>query len=236
MNPERRIILSCEHAGNRVPRAYKHLFAADPHVLTTHRGYDIGIAPVAAALQQALDCPLCVHPWTRLLVDVNRTHRPSLFSEFSKPLHETEKQHLIDAYYTPYQEQLGRLTAEAVRQGPVLHVSLHSFTPELRGEKRNADIGILYDPARSEETACAKALLTDLQERSGLRIRRNYPYRGRADGMTRRFRRQYPQLQYIGLELEFNQALLTSLPPKHRRQLVDMLVHTMSHSNRLPDR
>lgn len=223
MKPARRILLSCEHAGNRVPRAYKHLFAADPHVLTTHRGYDIGIAPLAVALQAALECPLCVHPWTRLLVDVNRTHRESLFSEFSKPLTGSEKQHLIDAYYTPYQEQLGRLAAEQIQRGPVLHLSLHSFTPELRGEKRNADIGILYDPARSEETSYGKKLQNRLQERSGLHVRRNYPYRGRSDGMTRRFRRQYPQTTYIGLELEFNQGLLTSLTPKHRHQLIDML-------------
>ncbi len=220
MKHNRRILLSCEHAGNRVPRIYKHLFAADPHVLTTHRGYDIGIAPVAAAVQEVLGCPLCVHEWTRLLADVNRTHQPSLFSEFSKPLNATEKQQLLNAYYTPYQERLGRAVAELMRAGPVLHLSLHSFTPEWRGRKRNADIGILYDPARSQETAYANELQRQLQERSGLRIRRNYPYRGRSDGMTRRFRRQYPQSRYLGFEIEFNQALLTSLTSKHLRKLV----------------
>jgi predicted N-formylglutamate amidohydrolase len=227
MKRKRRILLSCEHAGNRVPRAYRRLFAADPDVLTTHRGYDIGIAPVAAALQEVLECPLCVHEWTRLLADVNRTHQPSLFSQYSKPLNETEKQQLIDAYYTPYQERLGRAVAELMRAGPVLHLSLHSFTPQLRGRKRNADIGILYDPARSQETAYANELQRRLQEWSGLRIRRNYPYRGRSDGMTRRFRRQYPQSRYLGFEIEFNQALLTSLTPKQRRELVGQLAKSL---------
>lgn len=223
MKKGRQLILSCEHAGNRVPKAYQSLFVNHPDVLKTHRGYDIGVAAVAAQLQKQLGCPLCVHEWTRLLVDVNRTHRASLFSEFSKPLNDAEKQRLIDAYYTPYHEQLCEVVSNRMQRGPVLHLSLHSFTPELRGQRRNADIGIMYDPARSKETAYALTLQARLREISGLRIRRNYPYLGRSDGMTRRLRRLYSQTQYLGFEIEFNQAMLTSLNPKERQKLISML-------------
>ena len=45
--PERewRLLLSCEHGGNRVPPEYGELFADAEAVLQTHRGYDIGILP-----------------------------------------------------------------------------------------------------------------------------------------------------------------------------------------------
>jgi len=41
----------------------------------------------------------------------------------------------------------------------------------------------------------------------GLRVRRNYPYRGAADGLTTHLRRQLGP-RYLGVELEINQALL----------------------------
>ncbi len=36
------LIISCEHAGNEVPKEYRHLFEQDPEPLNTHRGVDIG--------------------------------------------------------------------------------------------------------------------------------------------------------------------------------------------------
>ena len=34
------LVLSCEHAHNRVPARYRHLF--DAELLESHRGYDLG--------------------------------------------------------------------------------------------------------------------------------------------------------------------------------------------------
>ena len=41
-----------------------------------------------------------------------------------------------------------------------------------------------------------------------LRVRRNYPYLGRADGLPTATRRRWPQDRYIGFELELNQKRL----------------------------
>ena len=41
-----------------------------------------------------------------------------------------------------------------------------------------------------------------------LRVRRNYPYAGKGDGMTRFLRRRYPASRYVGIELELNQAFV----------------------------
>lgn len=227
MKRMRRIILSCEHAGNRVPRAYKYLFTTNPDVLKTHRAYDIGIAPIVVGLQKALKCPLCLYEWTRLLIDVNRTRRVSQFSKFSRQLSDTEKQHLIDTYDAPYKNRLKGLIDKQRRYGPVLHLSLHSFTPVWKGKRRNADIGILYDPTRKQEKQFAETLQTRLGQELRLRVRRNYPYLGRAEGMTTRLRRQYSQKQYMGIEIELNQGFLGSLTAKQQQDLVNSLAEAL---------
>ena len=88
---------------------------------------------------------------------------------------------------------------------------MHSFTNVLDDEIRNADIGLLYDPARPGETALCKRWQHMLRElEPSLRVRRNYPYRGNADGLTTWLRRRFPDAHYVGVELELNQALLAS--------------------------
>jgi hypothetical protein len=46
------------------------------------------------------------------------------------------------------------------------------------------------------------------EEYPRLRVRRNYPYAGKGDGMTRSLRRSFPPKRYVGIELELNQALV----------------------------
>jgi predicted N-formylglutamate amidohydrolase len=91
----------------------------------------------------------------------------------------------------------------------VVHVSSHSFTPELHGKMRNADVGLLYDPARSGEVEFCelwkKSLAVCAPE---LKVRRNYPYAGKGDGLTRYFRTQFSRAEYIGIELEINQRFV----------------------------
>lgn len=210
MRSFRRIILSCEHAGNRVLKKYEKLFSTNAEILNTHRGYDIGAISVASKMQRLLDCPLCQYPWTRLLIDVNRRYPGSLYSEFSKKLDPSDKVDLMNNYYTPYRQGFDELIFKECDKTGVLHLSLHSFTPILKGHKRNADIGILYDPSRKQEKQFAAKLQDSLREQMGLRVRRNYPYRGRSDGVTTWLRKKYTQAQYLGIEIELNQAFFIS--------------------------
>ena len=88
----------------------------------------------------------------------------------------------------------------------VLHLSIHTFTPELDGEVRDADIGLLFDPASPWETGFCHAWGHRLESNChNLRIRDNYPYLGTDDGFTTYLRYRFPR-DYAGIELEVNQS------------------------------
>lgn len=93
--------------------------------------------------------------------------------------------------------------------GRVIHIASHSFTPVLDGVIRQADVAWLYDPGRAEEPTFATCWRDNLKARCpDLRLRRNYPYQGKDDGLTRQLRRTYPSHRYIGIELEINQRFV----------------------------
>jgi predicted N-formylglutamate amidohydrolase len=206
-----RLVITCEHGGNRVPARYARLFAGAADLLESHRGYDIGALAVARRLSRSLQAPLHHATVTRLLVDLNRSlDHPRLFSERVRGLDAAEKQRIVARHYVPHRRRVEQAIAQDVRARlRVLHLAVHSFTPVLDGEPRRADVGLLYDPARSGELVLCqqwKTLLGALAP--SLRIRRNYPYRGSADGLTTYLRTCFPERWYLGIELELSQALL----------------------------
>jgi len=224
------LLFSCEHAGNHVPRRYRHLFAGHEAVLQTHRAYDLGIYPVAWRLTRRLNRPLFACCVTRLLIDVNRSigHR-FLFSEFSRGLSIRQKQDLLDVYYRHYREGVTDAISQHTTRGhSVLHVSLHSFTPVLSQCVRNADIGLLYDPKRPMETRLARHLQGVLGTAVGLRVRRNYPYRGIADGFVTFLRKRFAGNMYTGLEIELNQRLFKKRGQAEVRPLIESLAAVFS--------
>ncbi len=207
---ETRLFLSCEHGGNEVPPAYRHLFQGREEVLATHRGYDIGILGLAEKLARELDAPLEAATVTRLLVDLNRArHNRTLFSEFTRDLPAVVKEEILARYYHPYRARAtGRVEALLGQIPQVVHVAVHSFTPVFQGEARNADLGLLYDPARPRETRFCRIWQQELERCApALRVRRNYPYRGASDALVTTLRRRLPPGRYLGLELEVNQQL-----------------------------
>lgn len=166
---------------------------------------------MARALAAAFCAPLASATVSRLLIDLNRSiGHPQLFSAATRDLPATLRAQLVARHYQPYREQAERLVSERVSRGrTVIHISSHSFTPELHGKVRQADVGLLYDPARPGETALCerwKAALAALAPE--LRVRRNYPYAGKGDGLTARLRKRFLPHSYLGIELEINQAIV----------------------------
>jgi predicted N-formylglutamate amidohydrolase len=203
------VVISCEHAANAVPATFRHCFPAGGRVLQTHRGYDPGTAELGKRFARTLRCPSIAGRVTRLLVELNRSlHHPRLFSEFAAQLTDKERNELLTRYYHPYRARIRVLVVEQHRKfgTAVVHLSVHSFTPVLSGERRRADVGILYDPRRAGERQFASAWRHHLRLlRPDLLVRRNYPYLGHADGLTTALRREFAEQNYRGLELEVNQ-------------------------------
>ena len=87
----------------------------------------------------------------------------------------------------------------------------------MNGKVRTADVGLLYDPARSGElqlSARWKAMLA--RALPWARVRRNYPYAGSDDGFMPYLRGRFRPADYIGVEIEFNQAHALGAPRRFK--------------------
>ncbi len=85
-----------------------------------------------------------------------------------------------------------------------------STTPVGAGRPRRAPAG------RKRLTALAPEL----------RVRRNYPYAGKGDGLTSHLRVRFAQCDYVGIELEVNQGIVFAAGRRWtalRRMLIDSL-------------
>ncbi len=196
-------VLTCEHYSNALPKEYKNLFRGDKHLAESHRAYDLNAAEIYELMKSEADYALH-YPYSRLLIEPNRSlHHPKLFSELSEVFSVQTKQELIQKYYLPYRNKIEEQCRKYIADGyQVLHLSVHSFTPELHGQKRKAHVGLLYDPKRPLEKDFSKVFKQKLlAQLPTLKVRFNYPYRGTADGFTTYLRKCFPQ-GYAGVELE----------------------------------
>jgi predicted N-formylglutamate amidohydrolase len=222
-------VITCEHGGNRIPAAYRSRFREHKALLATHRGYDIGALVMAKELAKAFHAPLVTSTVSRLLVDLNRSiAHPSVFSDATRDAPKSLRARIVAEHYLPYRLQVEGIVEKSVSSGlRVIHISSHSFTPELNGKVRTADVGLLYDPARFGEVALCSHWKASLASRAReLRVRRNYPYAGKGDGLTLHLRRRFSPRAYVGVELEVNQRIVLNAGAAWislRRALVDSL-------------
>lgn len=198
-------VITCEHAGNLVPEQYANLFRGAEEVLASHRGYDLAAVGVAEAVANGLDAPIHVCQTTRLLIEPNRSiGHPDLFSEFTHGLPVEKKNGLLASVYHPYRDGVTKTISNSNK--PVLHLSIHSFTPKLNDIVRDVEIGLLFDPARELESRCCVQMKESLQlSLAGYRVKFNEPYHGVDDGFTTFLRTKFPDEAYAGIEIEINQ-------------------------------
>lgn len=201
------LIITCEHGGNEVPAAYAPLFTAHEALLQTHRGWDPGALELAQQMAAAFDAPLFASTTTRLLIDLNRSigHK-SLHSEVTRSLSLAVRRDMAVRHYLPHRHAVESEVARQIAAGKrVVHIASHSFTPELHGITR-PDIAWLYDPRRSAEGPfVARWMAATRRLRPDLKLRRNFPYHGKLDGLTALLRKRHPADHYIGTEIEINQ-------------------------------
>jgi predicted N-formylglutamate amidohydrolase len=222
------VLITCEHGGNRIQPRYHALFSGLEAVLETHRGYDPGALAVGRKWSWALDAPLFASTTSRLLIDLNRSiGHPKLYSEATRDAPAAVRDEILDRVYLPYRAAVEAHVAAAIARGSrAIHLASHSFTPVPDGVVRNADIGLLYHPARAGEAELCHRWQARLKSQAPeLKVRRNYPYTGRSDGFTAFLRRRFPADLYVGIELKINQK--HGLPGGRRwRAKQDLVVET----------
>ena len=216
------LIVSCEHGGNRLPERYRGLISR--RTLESHRGYDPGALQAARAIAAVTRAPLFYSTVSRLLVELNRPlGHPQVFSAYSQRLAAAERDRLLERYYFPYWKAVdARVRKGLARAGRVLHLSVHSFTPKLRGVRRRTDIGLLFDPARTAEARfCRHWRDAILQRQPRLRVQYNKPYRGKFPSLVDELRGRLGR-RYVGIQIEINQRFARGDAQRWRRLRADI--------------
>ncbi|MFT8244381.1 N-formylglutamate amidohydrolase [Roseomonas sp. BN140053] len=176
------LVLLCEHASNFIPARYAGL-GLPPAELERHIAWDIGAAPLARALSAALDAPLFLSGYSRLLIDCNRppgapTSIPTLSEATAIPgnrdLSAEERAWREAAYFAPLRDAVSaHLDARQAAKRRSFVLGVHSFTPVFLGAARPWQAGILYAGALE----FARKLIAGLRTQPDLCVGDNEPYR-----------------------------------------------------------
>jgi predicted N-formylglutamate amidohydrolase len=201
------VLLACDHASNAVPRSLGQLGLA-PEALAQHIGWDIGAAAVTRHLAAALDAPAALAGYSRLVVDCNRDpDDPTSIPESSDGVAVPGNRQLSSearagrhaACFEPYHAAIAaRLTALlAAGTAPAL-ISIHSFTPVMRGVVRPWHVGILWD----RDARIPIPLLAALRADPAIAVGDNEPYSAREPaGYTVRHHAVARGLPHVAVEL-----------------------------------
>lgn len=175
-------LLLGDHAGNRIPRGLSDL-GLDSIERHRHIAWDIGTAALGTALAERLDATFIHQLYSRLVIDCNR--RPGAPDSIppisdgtaiapNASLDSAGAAARAEAIHAPYQ---AAIAAEIERrQGasqPTVLISLHSFTPSMRGVDRPWQVGILHDAGDSR---FARAMLAAFAADPALKVGDNQPY------------------------------------------------------------
>ena len=176
-----RILIVCDHAGLRVPRALRDL-GIPRSELERHIGWDVGIAGVVRGMADALDATAILQPYSRLVIDCNRkpgaaASIPVISENTEIPGNDRLVAEEIAARQTDiFQPYHARITAELdARAAAGIHtmlVSMHSFTPVYKGVARPWHVGTLYN----RHAWLAGIVFDLLREDRALTVGNNEPY------------------------------------------------------------
>ncbi len=205
------VIIVCEHAANRIPRALCSLGLA-AQALESHIAWDPGAAEVARQLAARLDAAAILQRFSRLVHDCNRPSgsadaMPTRSEAFEVPgnrgLTATARKARSDAIYAPFHEAVSDLIDRRLEAGrqPAL-VTIHSFVPRYHGRPRKVELGILHD----SDPRLAEAMLR-LASEGEFDARRNEPY-GPEDGVTHTLKQHGIPRRLLNVMIEIRSDLI----------------------------
>jgi predicted N-formylglutamate amidohydrolase len=197
------LLIIVDHASNHVPADIA--LGIDPALLDQHMAIDIGTEELCGQLADRLSASALLATVSRLVIDLNRDEdAPGLIPQASDghaipgnaDLSDADRADRIDRFWRPYHAAIERTQAE---MGPVMLVSLHSFTPRLTSDpeqQRPWQIGVLYN---QDDRAARVAI--PLLEAAGVVTGDNLPYSGKVLNATMNRHGEGRGIAYLGLEV-----------------------------------
>lgn len=187
--------------------------------LDRHIAWDPGALELARRLADRLDAPLVYAAVSRLVLDVNRApnHPGSIVTrseDTSIPgnhaLSDHDRRLRVSEIYEPYHRAVAEVIgAQRARHDALELVSIHSFTPIYRGERRPWHIGVLS----GEDRRLAEPLLESLRADERLRVGDNEPY-APADGVYHTLERHSARHRDRSVLLELRADLIATEPSR----------------------
>jgi predicted N-formylglutamate amidohydrolase len=201
------LLLTCDHASRRIPAALTRLGLTEV-VIGQHIGWDIGAAAVTRRLAPLLDARAILAGYSRLVIDCNRhlddpsaipTESDGVVIPGNAALDPAAREARVASLHAPYHAAVTAALDALTRPGatPAL-ISVHSFTPRMKGLERPWHVGVLWD----NDGRIALPLLDALRAESGLVVGDNQPYSAREPvGFTQRFHGYDRGRPHVAIEL-----------------------------------
>lgn len=199
-----------DHAGAALPRALEGLGLA-PGDLERHIAIDIGVFGLGRALARLLDAQFLHQAYSRLVIDCNRDPgRADAIPEVSDGIRIPGNERLTGdgrtartaAIHAPYHAAIAAtLDARRAAGHRTILLSMHSFTPEMDGQVRPWEVGILHWLGQA---GFAHALRDALAEQGTMNVGDNVPYAMDETDYTVPFHAFARDLPYAELEVRQN--------------------------------
>jgi predicted N-formylglutamate amidohydrolase len=183
------VVVLADHASNAIPAEFGNLGMPDSE-LQRHIAYDIGVAPLTRALAARLKAPAVLSRFSRLLIDPNRgDDDPTLVMRLSDGaivpgnarLDEAGVKERMRRFSLPYHDAVAGVIDQMLNAGTVpAIISIHSFTPRMKGFDRPWHVGVLWDSDPRLPFPLLEALRRDPKIVTG----DNEPYDGALEGDT----------------------------------------------------
>ncbi len=177
------MVLVCDHGGDAIPASLRGL-GLDPAQLARHIAWDIGAADVVRRLSELLDAPAVLGNYSRLVIDLNRPLDDlTLIREISdgvvvpgnRGLSAVDIDRRVAAIYAPYHDAVAAMVESTrARVAAPAVVSVHSFTPVMKGAERPWHIGVLHGP----DQRISAPLIEALARNADICVGANKPYSG----------------------------------------------------------
>lgn len=183
------VLFLCDHASNALPPEYGDL-GLPAGQFERHIAYDIGAAALTRRLAERFRAPAVMTTFSRLLIDPNRGgDDPTLVMRISDGalipgnarIGAEEIERRRARYWQPYRDAVAATLDAMIASGvlPAI-VSVHTFTPSMKGIARPWQVGFLWDL----DPRLPRPMIDMMRAPGDLTVGDNEPYDGALEDDT----------------------------------------------------